>query len=250
MLACLPDSSSFDCGSFIRQGYCDFQSTSRSAELCQSTCHVQLGCRPQASSAFGLFSNGTCASHGMESITDKATCELAASALFLSDREAFDWCHAANSEDYCTQRPHGCIYAERDGVKGAALQINMVSTAHDCGTIHSRGYHCVCQRTSAVTSSTTQPPDVLAHLSDECRDLIEALMKEVENGRKHMKGPDDTEPLECKDSEQTCTISSTQSGQTTTTEACFPSVCKEANIRKIFAHEDSERTDVSCVQAA
>ena len=175
---------------------------------------------------------------------------MAASALFLSDREAFDLCHLTNSEDYCTQRPHGCIYAERDGVKLAALQINLVSTAHDCGTVHSRGYQCVCQRTSALTSSTTQPPDVLAHVSDECRDLlIEALGKEVENGRKDVKGPDDTEPLECKDSEQTCTISSTQSGQTMTSEMCFPSVCKEANIRKIFANE-AGGADVSCVQAA
>merc|ERR1711920_714105 len=61
--------------------------------------------------------------------------------------------------------------------------------------------------------------------------------------------------VDCKDSEQTCTFSSTMLGHTVTAKKCFPSVCKEENIAKAlgkgrFPPVDGVSFDLSCAQNA
>merc|ERR1712032_855546 len=66
------------------------------------------------------------------------------------------------------------------------------------------------------------------YMTDDCNEALDALEKEAEEQqRTHVTMG---EPANCKDSEQTCTL--TVDAYSLTSEKCFPASCQEANILK------------------
>jgi hypothetical protein len=89
------------------------------------------------------------------------------------------------------------------------------------------GLNVVC----APDESTVRSEPWMQYLSDECHELLMTLEKEAEEeGRTHEA--QSAETLDCKESEQACTVTMSMDGESMTASKCFPDICKEENIFK------------------